>query len=94
MAILNYAQGNDTTQVQLIADLNIVTTVRVVLTRGDGASVASIFETDLNGSTTLHLSIDGDWSDSNIVIEDVVSSNIRYAYGQNPNNGAALSCTP
>jgi len=93
MAILNYAQGNDNTIVQVIMNLPLsYVDLEAHIIRSDGATVIVPFFLDGNGVATLHVTIDGDWTDANIeIIDPTAPIVLKYAVGQNPNN--ALQCT-
>lgn len=94
MAILNYAQGTDRTTVQLIASGLPIGTNQVTFESQalGGTSIPVLFEVDAQGVATLHLTMDGDWSDANIYITGTgPSSGVLFAFGPNANN--SLGCT-
>lgn len=94
MAILNYAQGTDSTTVQLIVSGLGFGTYQVSFESEalGGTSIPVLFEVDPHGVATLHLTMDGDWSDANIYITGAgTTSFILFAFGPNANN--SLGCT-
>ena len=87
MAILNYVSGQDRTAVQLIASglplFPVGGAFEVVLHSPSHTETQLFFFTaDNHGAATLHISADGDWSDSDITIED---DGVLVATGLNPN---------
>ena len=88
MAILNHAQGSDTTIVQLIMNIPMAfVDLEAHFVRGDGARVIVPFFLDANGVATLHITMDGDWTDANIeIIDPSAPILLKVCVGQNPNN--------
>lgn len=65
MAILNYASGSDKTIVQIIMS-DFTPNIEYMVGLANGP--ADYVWTDNNGHATVHLTYDGDWSDSKVYI--------------------------